>query len=140
MIAQRLVRKVCANCAAPYRPEPSVLRDAGLTEEDCDGAAFTRGRGCEQCRTTGFHGRLGIYELLEITPELRSMVHRRVSVEEFSRQWRLGGGRTLREEGVQLALDGKTTLEEVLSATYSHDGPASQAPQQPARREPVPVG
>jgi len=140
VIAQRLVRKVCVYCAAPYRPEESVLRDAGLSEEDCAGASFTRGAGCEQCRSTGFHGRVGIYEVLEITPELRGMIHHRLPVEDFRRQWRLGGGLPLREEGLLLAKTGKTTLEEVLSATHSNDGSASQAPQRSPRPEPAMVG
>ncbi|MFB3890801.1 MAG: GspE/PulE family protein [Phycisphaerae bacterium] len=117
VVGQRLVRMVCANCATTYYPDRMALRDAGLL--DCANKPFIRGAGCDHCRGTGFHGRVGVYEVMEITPELREMVHRRPSAEELRAAWRRQGGMTLREEGLLLAQGGKTTLEEVLGATHS---------------------
>jgi len=117
VVAQRLVRTVCPNCATTYNPEQNVLTDAGLADKA--DRAFTRGAGCEQCHNSGFQGRLGVYEVMETTPELRRMIHNRASSQELCDQWRRQGGMTLREEGVLVALVGKTSLEEVLAVTHS---------------------
>ncbi|MDD4891698.1 MAG: ATPase, T2SS/T4P/T4SS family [Phycisphaerae bacterium] len=121
VVAQRLVRKVCANCATEYSPDATVLADAGLTGDARH--AWTRGAGCDQCHGTGFAGRVGIYEVMEVTPALRTMIHQRLSADEFRREWQKDGGLTLRQEGLLLARNGLTSLEEVLGATHS-DGVA----------------
>ncbi|MCD6303467.1 MAG: Flp pilus assembly complex ATPase component TadA, partial [Planctomycetes bacterium] len=72
VVAQRLVRKVCTNCARPYRPESDVLRDAGLPEDDP--RTFYRGTGCPNCHDSGFAGRTGIYEVMEINTEIRKLI------------------------------------------------------------------
>ncbi|MCG3180423.1 MAG: hypothetical protein BIFFINMI_02784 [Phycisphaerae bacterium] len=122
VVAQRLVRKVCVNCAAEQRPDPAVLADAGLPG-DATGT-WVRGAGCDQCHGSGYAGRVGIYEVMEITPALRTMIHQRLSAEEFRKRWQCDGGLTLRQEGLLLARGGVTTLEEVLGATHS-DGVAA---------------
>ena len=116
VVAQRLVRSTCSNCAEPYIPSEMVLHDAGL--ESGPGQKFTHGVGCKQCRDSGFAGRLGIYEVLEITPELRRLVYNGVSSQQLSQTWQDGGGMTLRQEGVLLATEGKTSVEEMLSVTH----------------------
>jgi type IV pilus assembly protein PilB len=118
VVAQRLVRKICPHCATGYVPDAVALADAGLPP----GTTLTRGSGCEQCNKSGFHGRVGIYEVMEITPELRTLIHQRVPSEVLRHQWQKQGGLTLREEGLLLAKTGKTTLEEVLGATQSDGG------------------
>ena len=118
-IAQRLARTVCPNCATKYYPAENVIRDAGLGEKP--GRVFRKGTGCEQCHNSGYHGRIGIYEVMEVTPEIRRMVHRAAASHELREYLRQHGVLALREEGVQIALEGKSTLEEVLRVTHSEE-------------------
>ena len=74
VVAQRLARMICSSCSTKYYPSERVLADAGLGS--MVGRAFRKGAGCAACHDTGFQGRLGIYELMEITPEIRRMVYR----------------------------------------------------------------
>ena len=120
IIAQRLARTICPGCATKYFPSESELADAGLTDKA--GRTFRRGAGCQNCHDTGFKGRIGIYEVMEITPELRRLVHRGAATHEIRDQLRRHGGLTLREEGVQIALAGKTSLDEILRVTHNDDG------------------
>jgi len=117
VVAQRLVRIVCPHCSEAYHPEENVLRDGGLTDKADQ--AFTSGTGCRYCHDSGFSGRTGIYEVMEITSELRRMIHKGASPQELREQWQSQGGLTLRQEGVLVALEGRTSLEEVLRATHS---------------------
>ena len=131
VVAQRLVRTVCPNCLTTYQPEQNVLADAGLADKA--DRAFTRGEGCERCHNSGFQGRLGIYEVMEATPELRRMIHKGASSQELCDHWRSHGGLSLREEGLLVALEGKTNLEEVLAVTHSKgESPAASATGQEA--------
>ena len=114
--AQRLVRTVCPHCSEKYHPEENVLRDAGLADKADQ--AFTRGAGCQHCHDSGFSGRTGTYEVMELTSELRRMIHKGASSQELCEKWQSQGGMTLRQEGVLVALEGKTSLEEVLCATH----------------------
>lgn len=122
-VAQRLARTICPACATKYFPAENVLRDAGLWTDD--GAAnkrpFRKGGGCQRCHDSGFHGRVGIYEVFEMTSELRRLVHHSAPTHELREVARKNGMFTLREEGVRLALDGKTSLEEVLRVTQNDD-------------------
>jgi len=127
VVAQRLSRKICESCAIKYYPDENVLRDAGLLSKQ--GRPFRKGAGCQRCHDSGFRGRLGVYEVMEVTPELRPMVHRAAPTHELRQKLREAGALALREEGALLALDGKTSLEEVLSVTHTDD----VASEQPAR-------
>lgn len=117
VVAQRLVRTACPNCLTTYYPEQNVLVDAGLTDKA--NRPFSRGTGCDHCHDSGFHRRLGIFEVMEATPKLRRMIHKGASSQELCAQWRKQGGLTLREEGLLMAMEGKTSLEEVLTVTHS---------------------
>ena len=119
VVAQRLTRTVCPNCAAKYIPSMNVLRDAGLADKP--GRPFRKGAGCKECHNSGFRGRAGIYSVMEVTTELKKLIHRAAPTHELHAVLRKSGVLTLREEGVLLALDGKTCLEEVLAATHSED-------------------
>lgn len=108
----RLVRRVCPQCAEPYEPESAVRRV--VPEEWLDRAQFRRGRGCEHCQHTGFGGRMPICELLVVTESFREAVLKRMptgALEEIAVQ---SGMRTLWQNGLQAALTGQTTLEEVV--------------------------
>ena len=87
------------------------------------------GVGCSRCHNSGFLGRLGIYEVMEVTPVLRRMIHKARPVHELREVIAKTGGLTLRQEGVLLALDGKTSLEEVIRVTQDDgDEPDVAAP------------
>ena len=137
VVAQRLTRTVCPGCAAKYIPAENVLYDAGLADKP--GRPFRRGAGCKDCHNSGFRGRAGIYAVMEVTGELRRLIHRAAPTHELRDTLQKKGVLGLREEGVLLALDGQTSLEEVLAVTHSEDAnPASPAPaEKPRRREMV---
>ena len=124
--AQRLARTICPACRTRYHPDEQVLRDAGLLDKA--GKAFQKGAGCQQCHDTGYRGRLGIYEVMEITPSLRRLVHAAAPAHELRAQWQKEGGLTLRQEGLLLALHGRSTLDEVLAVTHCDDERAAAAP------------
>ena len=126
VVAQRLSRTVCPNCVMKYYPAENVLDDAGLAGKT--GQVFRKGAGCERCHNSGFHGRMGIYEVMEITPELRRMVHRAAPSHDLREKMHEQGCLTLREEGVQMAIRGKTSLEEILGVTHSEDNLQSSQP------------
>ena len=117
VVAQRLARKVCSSCAAKYHPEPTLLEEAGLL--DNIGRAFRHGTGCRECHDTGFKGRLGIYEVMEVSPQLRRLIHKGAASHQLREMAMKQGVRTLSEEGAELALSGATSLEEVLRVTRS---------------------
>jgi type IV pilus assembly protein PilB len=124
VIAQRLARTICPACATKYYPAEHVLEDAGLSH--MTGRSFRKGGGCQQCHDTGFQGRLGIYEVMAVSPSVRRMVHRGSPAHEIREQFTKDGGFTLRDEGVRLALEGKTSLEEILRVTHNDDADADE--------------
>jgi type IV pilus assembly protein PilB len=119
VVAQRLARTVCEACATKYLPSENELEQLGLSDKV--GRPFRRGAGCQQCHDTGFRGRLGIYEVMEVTPELRRLIHRGAAPHELRDQLKRSGFTSLRDEGVALAMDGKTSLDEVLRVTHNDD-------------------
>lgn len=118
-VAQRLARMVCAGCTTKYYPPEQVLSDAGIP--DHAGRAFKKGAGCTRCHNSGFAGRVGVYEVFEVTPDIRRMIHHARPTHELRDAARRAGGLSLREEGVLLAVDGKTSLEEILRVTQNDD-------------------
>ncbi len=122
MMAQRLVRVVCAKCKEPDEPAGHEVRAAGLTPDRVAGASFMRGRGCTHCNHTGYRGRLGIFEMMRMNSTVREMTFKREPTQSIRRQARLLGMRTLLEDGVNKALRGITTLDEVLT-TCHHESP-----------------
>jgi type IV pilus assembly protein PilB len=117
VVAQRLVRRPCPNCAAPYRPSAKVLQLLGLTDDDIKDATPMRGRGCEQCGNTGFRGRTGIFEVLPITASLRTVLLRTPTESAVGAAARAAGMTTMRAAGLARARRGETTFEEVLRVT-----------------------
>ena len=119
VVAQRLARTICESCHTKYYPSDEVLADAGL--EKMTGRAFRKGGGCQACHDTGFRGRVGVYEVMEVTPELRRMIYSGEPSHEIRRRLRQIGAMSLRDEGVALAMEGRTSLEEVMRVTHSDD-------------------
>jgi type IV pilus assembly protein PilB len=125
VIAQRLTRTLCPDCATNYFPSQQELSDAGLLAQT--GRPFRRGQGCTKCHDTGYRGRLGVYEVMPATSEVRRLVHRGGSLHEMRELLRKQGVLTLREEGVKLALNGRTSLDEVLRVTHADDAEEEHA-------------
>jgi len=134
VVAQRLARTICPHCATKYYPTEQVLADAGLT--DLAGRTFCKGAGCQQCHNSGFKGRIGIYEVMEVGGEVRRMVHRGAPSHELRDKLRQGGFKMLREEGVLIAMDHKSSLEEVLRVTHNEEEPAKAHPSASGSAEP----
>jgi type IV pilus assembly protein PilB len=118
-VAQRLARTICKSCATKYYPTEQVLHDAGLDEHV--GRPFRKGAGCRQCHDSGFQGRLGVYEVMEVTPMIRRMIHQGAPTHEMREKLAEQGVLCLRQEGVLLALEGKTSLEEILRVTQDDE-------------------
>ncbi|MCD0158606.1 type II/IV secretion system protein [Deinococcus sp. 6GRE01] len=118
VVAQRLVRKVCPDCKAPTNADPDVLRRLGITERDLRGAQLMRGAGCNRCGGTGYKGRMGIHELMVIDEPLRVAIGSGKNATEIAEvAMTQSGMKTLRQDGIEKALSGITTLEEVLAVT-----------------------
>jgi type II secretion system protein E len=115
VLAQRLVRRVCATCRAPYEPEARDLLAIGVA--DATGVELFRGKGCEDCRGTGYRGRVGIYELFVITEEARGLILSKRPSGEIRRHAIERGMVTLRDDGWAKARAGITTVEEILRVT-----------------------
>jgi general secretion pathway protein E len=115
VLAQRLVRRICQVCRMPDTPVAADIEALGI-EADPQTKLF-RGRGCDDCRGTGYRGRTGIYELFAITEDIRSLILRRASSREIRRLAIEQGMVTLRQDGWARAVEGVTTIEEVLRVT-----------------------
>lgn len=117
VLGQRLIRRVCGACRQPYEPSESVLSQLGLTPQEIGDKSFYYGGGCDVCNNTGYRGRKGIYELLDITDPLRQLINERApSVVMKQKAIELGMG-TLRQDGLRSIYLGETTIEEVLKYT-----------------------
>ena len=130
VIAQRLVRRPCPECAAPVSPTPRQMQLLGLAEADLVGAAPRRGRGCAVCGQTGYLGRVGVYEVLPVTAALRKVLLSDPTERTIAAAGRAAGLRSLRANAIAKALRGETTLEEVLRATpvESHEDGMARCP------------
>jgi type II secretory ATPase GspE/PulE/Tfp pilus assembly ATPase PilB-like protein len=113
VVAQRLVRRVCADCRETYYATELELAELGQPLEGGGPRLLARGRGCETCDGTGFRGRVGIFEVLRVTEEIRALVTEGASVKKIHRAAVAAGMQTLREDGVRLCLEGVTTAAEI---------------------------
>ncbi len=117
VVAQRLVRRICRNCAEPYDPEHELLVWAHLHDEDLSEWKMLHGKGCERCNQTGYSGRVGIYEMMPVTDEVRDLAVegagstkiRQVAIEQ--------GMHPLRDQAIDLVAQGVTTLDEMVATT-----------------------
>jgi type II secretion system protein E len=116
VLAQRLVRHICAGCRIPHQADPGDLVALGLTPQEWREPLF-RGQGCAECRGTGYRGRTGIYELFSVNEDVRSLILRKAPTGEIRRYAVEHGMITLRDDGWAKARAGATTVEEVLRVT-----------------------
>ena len=121
LMAQRLVRKICKKCMAPYQPTEQEMRALGLTMEMVKNANIQKGRGCQNCNNSGNRGRFGIFEIFVVEDEARKLIYDRVPTTVLRQRAREMGMRTLREDGIRKVLAGLTTPEEVIRATVGDD-------------------
>ena len=117
VMAQRLVRKICPNCKGSYKPEIEELHDAGVNLEEFQDLELYRGRGCVHCRGTGYFGRTGIFEILEMRQPIRRLVFDNANQEDIRDKAFALGMRSLREEGFNKVKRGVTTLQEIQRIT-----------------------
>jgi len=113
IVAQRLVRRICQNCAQTYDPPKELLASLGLEE----GTKFSRGAGCEKCLNSGYKGRVALYELLHLSDAMRDKIIEGISTTQLKRMAIEEGMITLRRAGLQKVAQGITTIDEVLSVT-----------------------
>ncbi len=118
VLAQRLVRKICKGCKVEVAPDPEVLRRLGLSEDELEGVKLFRGVGCEKCNGTGYKGRMAIHELMTVDDAVRNAIIAGKSATEIKDvAIQDTGMKTLRQDGLEKALQGHTTLEEILGVT-----------------------
>ncbi|MCK9314787.1 MAG: Flp pilus assembly complex ATPase component TadA [Verrucomicrobia bacterium] len=117
VLAQRLVRTICKKCVTSFEPTESQLSLLGLTPAELGDRTFSYGRGCPNCNDTGYKGRKGIYELLVVNDDIRTMINDRVPTAVLRQRAMEDGMRTLRQDGVRGIFDGQITIEEVLKYT-----------------------
>jgi type IV pilus assembly protein PilB len=115
--AQRLVRRVCSECKEPNPQTPPALVQAGFTPEEAETVTPMKGAGCERCNKTGYKGRVGLYEVLEVTEELRELILVGASGLELRRKAVDEGMITLRRSGLRKVMEGLTSVEEVVRET-----------------------
>ncbi len=113
-LAQRLVRTICPHCKQAYKPDVVVLKDLGIKSSQIQGKKLYKGKGCEKCINTGYLGRSGIYELLPITNDIRKLIMEHADAVAIKEKAIANGMKTLLQDGIEKALQGLTTLEEVL--------------------------
>ena len=117
LMAQRLVRRVCRRCGAPYVPTDAELRALNINPSNTANATFMKGKGCNECNKTGYRGRFGIFEVFVVDDEIRKLIYDKVPSSELRSRAREMGMRTLREDGARKVLAGLTSPEEVIRAT-----------------------
>jgi type IV pilus assembly protein PilB len=118
VVAQRLVRKLCPDCKEPIKPAAEELEQSGLSDQDCSGVTWFESTGCPSCHGTGYHGRIAITELLELSPRIREMIIDRRPVNDMQQVAREEGMTTLRQAALEKAMQGVTSLHEINRVTF----------------------
>lgn len=117
VMAQRLVRKICPYCISDYKPTDQELSDCGLTPEEAAKIDFKLGKGCVHCNNTGFAGRIGIFELLTVNPEIRRLIYEGANQDLIREAALRAGMRTLHDAAIEKMKRGITTIREVIKMT-----------------------
>lgn len=117
ILAQRLVRTICDSCRAPYDPNEAILTQLGVSPHELGDKEFYTGRGCDVCGGSGYKGRQGLFELLDITDPIGELITERAPTVVLKQKAIELGMRTLREDGLANIYSGRTTIEEVLKYT-----------------------
>jgi general secretion pathway protein E len=118
ILAQRLVKKICPHCKETFEMSTDELHSLGIDLEQNGPIELSRGKGCNRCRNTGYHGRCGIHEVLPITESVQKLITPESDIVAIRETARKEGMVTLRENAIKKLLDGTTTYEEVLRVTW----------------------
>ncbi len=121
VLSQRLARRLCAKCKTPAQYDQQTLVNAGFKEGEIDTLKLFQAKGCPECNGLGYRGRVGFFELMEVTEEVARAIQAEVSEEQLRKVAIQEGMFTLREAGLQKAREGVTSLEEVLKRTVAHE-------------------
>ena len=119
VLAQRLVRRICPNCKQAHTPDEKLLSSLGIRSDQALDANFMLGKGCPKCNSTGFRGRVGVFEMFTMSEELQQMVYENASLVALRNKSKEMGMRTMREDGIRKVIAGVTTPEEVLHSTVA---------------------
>jgi len=117
VLGQRLLRRICPDCRVSYKPSQAVLAQLGVASADIGAKEFYTGQGCNACNDTGYRGRQGLFELLDMSNPIRDLVAQRAATVVLKQKAQELGMRTLREDGLRNIFEGITTIEEVLKYT-----------------------
>lgn len=115
IVAQRLVRRLCESCKHQYIPSDELIKSLGLTQKQAEQITFYQAVGCEQCNNTGYKGRMAIFEMMRMTPEVGKLTMERADTSRIRKQATHDGMVLLIQDGIRKIKDGVTTIEEVLS-------------------------
>ena len=115
--AQRLVRRICSNCKEEVNMTPTALANIGFTEEEANTVKIYSGRGCNKCNNTGYKGRVGLYEIMPVSPSIRDLIFANAGAAEIQKKALEEGMITLRQSGLRKIKQGITTMEEVFKET-----------------------
>jgi type IV pilus assembly protein PilB len=119
--AQRLVRRICVECRTEFEPSDDLLMELQLPLDTARQYSFYYGKGCPRCNNSGYKGRTGLYEIMDITDDIRDQITGDASIDEMRNMARSQGMTTLREAGLKLIFDGATTIDEVVRETVMED-------------------
>ena len=117
VLAQRLLRTICKDCKASYEPNEALLNQLGVSSHELGDKEFHTGKGCDSCDQSGYKGRRGLFELLDVTDPIRDLITDRAPTVVIKQKAIELGMETLREDGLRNIYDGNTTIEEVLKYT-----------------------
>jgi len=118
-VAQRLVRRICPDCRESYTPEPISRERSYMGLGPDDPVTLYRGRGCSKCNHTGYRGRLAVHEVMPCTEEMHELILQHASDARLFEVSRNIGVRSMKEDGISKALEGKTTIDELLRVAYT---------------------
>ncbi|MBA7690048.1 Type II secretion system protein E [subsurface metagenome] len=121
IVSQRLVRRICENCKTAFEPNEAQLMELQLTPDDIKGKKFYYGRGCSKCNSTGYKGRIGVFEIMVFNDEIRDLVMNQASTAVLRAAGQKGGMRLLRDNGLEAIYDGVTTIDEVVKETIMEE-------------------
>ncbi|MBU4269686.1 type II secretion system ATPase GspE [Candidatus Dependentiae bacterium] len=118
IMSQRLVRKLCDKCKQEYKPEPDMIKRLGLPESELNQIKFYKSVGCEECFNTGYRGRLGIFEVMEVDDEIAHLIVEKADANVIKSKAIEKGMVTLAQDGIRRVKNGQTSLDEVLNVAY----------------------
>ena len=121
IVSQRLVRRICESCKTAFEPSEAQLMELQLTPDDIKGKKFYYGRGCSKCNSTGYKGRIGVFEIMVFNDEIRDLVMNQASTAVLRAAGQKSGMRLLRDNGLEAIYDGITTIDEVVKETIMEE-------------------